>query len=370
MTAADYRVAVFDGPGEVVMRTLRRPDINEDELLLETTACGVCGSDLALFAGEKRTAVFPLVAGHEIVGRVIEIGEAAAIRRGLAVGDRVVLEESIPCGTCASCQDGRHRLCGNGRRFGGTALSQGGAHLGGYAELVLVPSRAMTHQVPATLGDDRATWFIPLSNGLSWLRSRAAIRPGERVVVMGPGQHGLGTALAAMELGAGQVIVCGLPGDEGRLELAERLGAQSVVIDGEGPWRDGVLQMTDGGADIVVDVTPRSTRAVRDAVALAAEGGRAVLAGVKRGRRADGLDIDAIVFGERSLLGVNARESWAVPAALQVLARGGPGHEVLSGPVLPLEDLQTALESLAGNHGPPPVHAVISPGDRRHTAEG
>lgn len=357
-----YRAAPFAAPGEVVMRSLARPRVGADEVLLETLACGVCGSDLALFAGEKGDATFPLVAGHEIVGRVVEIGDAAAARRQLAVGDRVVLEEAIPCGTCRACQDGRHRLCGNGRRFGGTPLDRGGAHLGGYAEAVLVPPTAITHRVPDGLDDERATWFIPISNGLSWLRSRAALRPGERVVVVGPGQHGLGTILAARELGARQVVVCGLPGDGTRLGLAEQLGASAVVVDDDGRWKDEILQLTDGGADVVVDVTPRSTQAVRDAVALADAGGRVVLAGVKRGRLVDGLDIDAIVFGERSLLGVNARESWAVPAALHLLARGGAAHDVLAGPVLPLDGLATALELLAGAHGPAPVHAVISPG--------
>lgn len=363
----DYRAATFAAPGKVAIRRLPRPQVRDDEVLLEVTACGVCGSDLALFAGEKQTAVFPLVAGHEIVGRVVEVGDRASALRGLVVGDRLVLEEAIPCGTCSLCQDGRHRLCGNGRRFGGTPLDDGGAHLGGYADLVLVPPNAIVHRVPENLDDERATWFIPVSNGLSWLRSRAGLRPGERVVVVGPGQHGLGTAIAAMELGAHQVIVCGLPDDGGRLELARQLGATPVVVDDLGRWSQDVRHMTNGGADVVVDVTPRSTQAVRDAVALTDTGGRVVLAGVKRGRQLDGLDIDAVVFGERSLLGVNARESWAVPAALRLLSRGGPGHEALAGPVVSLDQLETALDLLAGAHGRPPVHAVVSPGLRGDT---
>ncbi|MEO2108747.1 MAG: alcohol dehydrogenase catalytic domain-containing protein [Actinomycetota bacterium] len=369
-TTTDYRAALFTAPGEVVMRTQPRPDIGEGDVLIEVTACGVCGSDLALFGGEKEGAGFPLVAGHEIVGRVVEIGPSASVRRGLQVGDRVVLEEAIPCGTCAVCQDGRHRLCGRGRRFGGTPLSGGGAHLGGYAEMVLVPPNAVAHRVPEGLDDERATWFIPVSNGLSWLRSRAGLRPGERVVVIGPGQHGLGTALAAKELGAGQVIVCGLHSDRTRLELAERLGATSVTVDPDGRWREDVRHMTGGGADVVVDVTPRSAEVVRDAVSVSDMGGRVILAGVKRGRRLDGLDVDAMVLGERSMLGVNARESWAVPAALGLLSRGGPGHEVLTGPVLPLEGLRTALDLLAGTEGPPPVHAVISPLARSRDGAG
>ena len=89
-----------------------------------------------------------------------------------------------------------------------------------------------------------------------------------------------------------------------------------------------------------------------------------VLAGVKRGRQLDGIDVDALVFGERSLLGVNARESWAVPAALRLLSRGGPGHEALAGPVVSLDELETALGLLAGAHGRPPVHVVVRPGPR------
>ena len=93
---ANYRAATFAAPGEVLIRSLPRPQVSDDEVLLEVTACGVCGSDLALFAGEKQTAVFPLVAGHEIVGRVVEVGgRASALRAVLDEGGSRCQDEGV-----------------------------------------------------------------------------------------------------------------------------------------------------------------------------------------------------------------------------------------------------------------------------------
>ena len=356
------RAMIFVSKGVLRTDLIPLPSVAPDEAHLALEACGVCGSDLALFAGEKAGAPFPLVAGHEIIARVVAIGDEASRLRQLEVGDRVALEESIPCHSCTRCLSGRHRLCSNAQRYGGTSIENGGALLGGYADHILLPQRAVAHRVPDTLDAALGTLFIPLSNGLSWLSSRANLQPGESVLVLGPGQHGLATVAAARELGAGQIIVAGLASDAIRLEAATELGADVTVIADEESLLERVREVTGGrGVDIVLEATPHATSPVIDAIQACAAGGRVLLAGVKRGRLVNDLPVDQLLFSEISLLGVNARESWAIPAALRLLDAHPERFAALTGPSLELTELGTALELLVGASGPAPVHVSVHP---------
>src|SRR5512141_964114 len=106
----DVAAMVLTGPNTFESRRLARPTIAPDGALLEVELCGVCGTDLKYFSG-KLAPPYPLILGHEIVGRVAEIGPVAAARYGVDAGDRVILESSIPCWSCSYCRSGAYRLC-------------------------------------------------------------------------------------------------------------------------------------------------------------------------------------------------------------------------------------------------------------------
>lgn len=339
------------------------PETGETDGLLRVEASGVCGSDLALYRGEKPEVGFPLIPGHEIVAEVLALGPVAAHRRGLKPGDRVVLEEALPCGLCERCLNGRHRTCGRAQRYGGTRLDDGGELLGGYASHVRLPPRAVAHRVPNGLSADLATLFIPLSNGFSWVGATGQLRAGDTVVVMGPGQHGLACVLAARHLGAGTVVVVGRERDQPRFDAAVRLGADVTMnVDDEDPV-SAVMDLTAGrGADIVVDATPRATRPVVDAIQMAAVGGRVVLAGAKRGATVDGFPSDLLYKREITVAGVHARESWAIPVALEFMSADPTRVAPMTGPVYPLEDLEQAIQILMSEGAEPaPVHVSVAP---------
>src|SRR4051794_13417955 len=94
--ATDVAAMVLVGPNVLEPRRLARPTVAPDRALIRVELCGVCGTALKYFGG-KRAPPYPLILGHEIVGIVDEIGPVAAARYRIDVGDRVILESSIPC---------------------------------------------------------------------------------------------------------------------------------------------------------------------------------------------------------------------------------------------------------------------------------
>src|SRR5262245_21255635 len=97
------RAAVLSGPMQIELRTFPRPDIGADSALLCVEANGICGTDVHWRA---HPADVPRVLGHEVVGRLVEVGDRAAARWGVDAGDRVAVEAGISCGSCADCRSG------------------------------------------------------------------------------------------------------------------------------------------------------------------------------------------------------------------------------------------------------------------------
>src|SRR5207302_9947210 len=97
------------------LRERHVPDIDDDSELLRVEACGICGSDAEQYTGVLPVRL-PVVPGHEPLGVIERIGDRAAKRWGVDVGDRVAVESTIPCGHCPACHAGRYQVC---RRRGG-----------------------------------------------------------------------------------------------------------------------------------------------------------------------------------------------------------------------------------------------------------
>ena len=124
------------GPRRLELRELPLPDLDDDSALLRVEACGICGSDAEQYAGVL-PAPWPLVPGHEPLGIIERIGERAAKRWKVDVGDRVAVETLIPCGHCPACIAGRYQVCrGRGLMFahGYVPLGRPPALWGAYAD--------------------------------------------------------------------------------------------------------------------------------------------------------------------------------------------------------------------------------------------
>jgi threonine dehydrogenase-like Zn-dependent dehydrogenase len=352
--------AVLSAPRTIEVRQVTAGALPAVGAWLEVEACGVCGSDWSWYA--ERAIQAPFVPGHEMVGRIAaawgDHGNAA-----FQVGARVAIEEALPCWSCAVCRSGRHRLCPRSTRYGGTALTVAPGLWGGFAQYAYLAPRTSAHAVPESLEAALATLFVPISNGLSWLRAAGRLAPGESVVVIGAGQHGLACVAAARRGGAGTLMAVGRSGDRARLDAAVKLGADIVVDADREDWGDTVLKATGQlGADLLVDTAPGATDVLARAARCVAIGGRVVVAGLKGGA-SSAVPTDVLVRREIEVRGVAARESWAIDAALAWLAQDPALFGAFSSVTVGLAEVEQALLALGGESGGPrPVHAVVQPG--------
>lgn len=278
------RQVVFPGPGSIELTETAVPPTGPDDVLVRIRLVGVCATDLHLFAGHIGDP-FPLVPGHEFVGEVASIGEEAAARRGITVGDHVAVEMLLPCNSCARCREGRYNLCdaddmsrglSRGRQYGVNIPATVFPGLwGGYSEYLHVPAQAIVHRLPHSLPWETAVLVEPLAVACRTI-ARARLTPGESVVVIGPGPVGLLAAAAARAAGAGRIIVAGTRSS--RLELAQRFGADSTVNTRTADLLEATREELGGLADVVIE-TAGVPAAQEQAVRLARRGGRVVLAG-------------------------------------------------------------------------------------------
>src|SRR5215207_6142283 len=210
--------AVLVAPKQFEMRELELPQIPEDAGLLRLEACGICGSDIH---GSERLPDGPKVLGHENVGIVARIGKQAAERWKIQEGDRIALEEYIPCGACKWCRSDDFRFCeqtdiaGPGPRlwYGSTAMAIEPALWGGYSEYMYIHPNAVVHKMPTHVPSAHAAAFLPFANGVEWAYQYGGVGLGKSIVIQGPGQQGLACVIAAKEAGAASIIVTGLSRD-------------------------------------------------------------------------------------------------------------------------------------------------------------
>jgi alcohol dehydrogenase len=359
------RAAVLEAPRSLTVRTFEIPEIGDDDALLRVEACGLCGTDHEEYTGE----LFPgyaFVPGHESVGVIERIGDAAAERWHVRAGDRVAVEVFLSCGACAECRAGTYRRCvrhGLRDMYGFVPADRPPGLWGGYAEYQYLAPDSLVLPVPGGVDPVTATLFNPLGAGIRWGATLPGTAPGDVVAVLGPGVRGISVAVAAREAGAGFVLVTGVgPRDGERLALARRFGADLVVdVSVSDPVR-ALREAAGRLADVVVDVTAKAPAALAQAVALARPGGTVVLAGTRGSNDTPGFVPDLVVYKELRLLGALGVDAPAYRAALQLLARGGYGFAALPRRVAGLDEVAALLSAMAGEDAsPPPVHGVVVP---------
>jgi 2-desacetyl-2-hydroxyethyl bacteriochlorophyllide A dehydrogenase len=214
------RAFVVTGPGRCEVAEVENPRPSPGQVVVDVERAGVCGTDVEFFTGEmaylqQGHAAYPLRLGHEWCGTVSAVGDD--VDPGW-LGRRTTGDTMLGCGTCARCRDGRHHVCEDRREVGIR-----GGFPGALAGQVAVPVTAL-HPLPDDVDEVAGTLVEP---GGSALRSvwGAALRPGERVLVFGPGTIGLLAAMFALAHGA-HVHVLGL--DRRSLDFASELGVHGA----------------------------------------------------------------------------------------------------------------------------------------------
>lgn len=359
--------AVLTASRTIEMRDFPVPDPVDGGAVVQVEGTGICGSDWAPYVmGPVRDGGEPVILGHEIVGTVTKISGEGAARWGLAEGDRIVVEETIPCGHCELCRTGRYRMCDGlfrpgGMRYGMVPISRAPHLWGGFGDFMYVHPRSVVHRISASVPVDLAPLYIPLSNGIEWVQRLGGAHSGSHVVIMGPGQHGLGCVVGAKLSGASTVTVTGTSRDRLRFDAALALGATHVVNVEEEDVVARVGEITGGHyADVVVEVASGTSATIPQAIELAAMSGIVVLAGIKEFKPVDGIMTDKVVFKDLTIRGAYGHDFPSVATAVALINSGELPLEVFSTHQFGLDAVDDALRTLGGE-GEDAIHITVLP---------
>jgi threonine dehydrogenase-like Zn-dependent dehydrogenase len=339
------------------------PDIAPDAGILQIEAAGVCGSDWRSYQLDRPARIM----GHENVGRIYRIGPIAARRWNVKEGDRVALEEYLPCGHCDLCRSGEFRLCEQTEsrrpgalRYGSTPVSEPPGLWGGYSQFQYLHPASVLHKVPEELAPELAAMCLPIANGIQWTYLDARAGPGKTVLIQGPGQQGLACVLAAKAAGADCVIIAGLARDARRLEIAKALGADYAIDAGEYDLESRVREITKGkGADISID-TAGAGETLISATRLTRKNG-IVLFAAAPSETPDDFRISHLLDRRLTLRPCRGHSYEAVELALRTLAsRKYPLH-LMATHRFPLAEVDLAIRSVGGEGLAEAIHVTVLP---------
>ena len=253
------------GDKEVEIRDVPEPKMGPGQVMVEVKATGVCGSDVHMWRNMQSWEItLPLVLGHEFAGVIVDVGGDVT---GWEVGDRVAVETAAEvCDACVYCLSGNYNLCPN--RLGYGALADG-------SMTSYVAARPqILHRVPDNVPDEHAALTEPICVAYNALVEKTAMKPGDLVVIQGPGPIGIMALQIARIRGAGALVVLGTDADAKRMEVAAELGADYTLnIQRDDPVAL-IESLGDGfGADLVIDATGVS-KALQQSMELVRPNGR------------------------------------------------------------------------------------------------
>jgi len=325
-TETNTKAVVWYGSNRLVLEDVPKPVLKPGHVLVKVKACGVCGTDQAIFAGNGPPWTrYPIVPGHELSGVIEDIGSDVD---DFHVGDAVAVDNYLRCGTCWYCKNGHYFLCDHHSEIGMTIN-------GGLGEYALVPKTNVVG-IPSTLSVVDAVLTEPVATALRACRS-AGIRFENKVVVLGCGPLGVLIAQIAKLMGGAVILV-------GRGKRLQRIRGMNVGVTIDSSAEDWAARVNDeargGGVDVIFDVTG-SEKLLYSSVGLLKRLGRLVLLGVTWGKTGE-VPMDTIVLNEIRILGKVSGMGY-FEEAIQLLATKKIDPALVITHKFPLERFQEAI---------------------------
>ena len=255
----------FDEPWKVACVEVDKPEPKEGEALIRIVTAGICGSDIGAFRGTNGLVSYPRIIGHELAGVVESIPENN--KKGIKVGDRVVVDPYIYCGHCYPCRIGRTNCC--------TDLKVLGVHVdGGMAEYFTHPADLLV-KIPDDMTWEEAAMAEPLTISLHGVH-RGGFKEDEYCAIIGAGPIGLVAGMAAQAYG-GHAILLDLVQE--RLDFAKSLGIEHVINSGEEDAAAKIAEITNGEMAQQVMECSGANAAIRSTLDYVSNAGRITLTG-------------------------------------------------------------------------------------------
>ncbi len=327
--------------GSVEIRDFEKPVIGDDDVLLEVVNVGVCGSDLHQWTADQSWKVnYPVVLGHEFGGFIAETGNRVVDWKK---GDRVVSETAAVIDTNSPMsRRGLYQLDPSRKGFGYGVD-------GAMTRYVRVPSRCL-HRIPDHFAFEEACLTEPCCVAFNAVVENTRLKPGDRVIVLGPGTIGILCAAVARLCGA-EVAVVGLETDSHRLKIAKTYGCEAITGDAEG-W---AMQGDGLGADCIIDAAGTSMT-LGIAMELVRPGGHITKVGW--GTQPLGFSLDPLVQKNISLQG-SFSHNWPVwERVIALLSSGQLNVKPIIGGIWPITEWREAFEKM---HRGEVVKSVLKP---------
>ena len=331
-------------PEDYRLEEMPVPTVGPGEVLIAVEAVGICASDVKCWHGgghfwpsEAGLGYVepPAIAGHEFSGHVVALGEGAAERHHVALGDRIVAEQIVPCEQCRFCRDGQYWMCQRSWIFGFKQVLDGGM-----ARYCRLPRESRIHQVPASLSIEAAAYIEPLA--CAWHAvDRGNIQPGDTVVICGAGNIGLCMLQVAKAQLAGTGRLVALGTRPYRLDIARALGADVCIDVTRQDAVAEVLALTDGyGCDVYLE-TSGNPDGVTQGLGMTRKLGTFVEFSVF----SRSATVNWTVIGDTKELTIHGSHlgPYCYPAAIAALADGTVDVRQLVGATYPLDRFDEAM---------------------------
>jgi threonine dehydrogenase-like Zn-dependent dehydrogenase len=340
------QAVVCHGPGDYRVETLAVPQAGPGEALIRVEAVGICASDLKCFQGAAKFwgdasrpawAETEVVPGHEIAGRVVSLDAAARERWGITEGERVVVEQIVPCWHCRYCNEGNYHMCQVHDIYGFKRATNGGMQ-----EFMVITPGSLVHKIDGDIPAAHAAFAEPLSCALHAVE-RANITLSDVVVVAGCGPIGLGMIAGAAAKSPAQLIALDL--EPRKLELASRTGATLTIDIGKEDPVPRIMKLTGGyGADVYLEGTGHPS-AVIQGLTLLRKLGRFVEYSVFK----DEVSVDWTIISDDKELDVRGAHlgPYCWPAAIRFIEEGRLPLDDICTHQLPISEFARGLDLVA-----------------------
>ncbi|MBS4208117.1 alcohol dehydrogenase catalytic domain-containing protein [Bacillus sp. FJAT-50079] len=350
---------VAHGPKDYRLEERKKPKAGKEEVIVKIKACGICASDIKCMNGagmywgdefNPQWVKAPVIPGHEFFGEVVELGEGAAEKHGVQIGDWAIAEQILPCEKCRYCKSGQYWMCEVHDMFG----FQKDIADGGMAEYMKYPSNARVHKIPKSISLEAASMIEPLACGIHTVQ-RAKIDLEDTVVIAGAGPIGLFMVQVARLKTPKKLIVLDMKND--RLELAKKYGADVVINPGEDDAIKQVMDLTDGyGCDVYIEATGHPS-AVTQGLKMIRKLGRFVEFSVF----GEPTTADWSVIGDRKELDILGAHisPYTYPIAIDLLERGLVDVENIVTHSYPLSEFEEAFKVSA--RGEETIKVILKP---------
>jgi 2-desacetyl-2-hydroxyethyl bacteriochlorophyllide A dehydrogenase len=324
------KALVWKGPHDLKVEEVAKPLIGSDEALVEVIYNGICGTDMTIQKGGHPRAKAPLIPGHEIVGRIVEMKYR---RRRLRIGDRVAVRPLINCGTCLACRSGQSHVCRN-LRLPGIDFN------GGCAEYLKVPI-SILHRIPGNAKDEEVALVEPLAVAIHAVSRIHHPSKKSKILIQGAGPIGVLIGLMLRYQGHRRVAISDI--SQFRLGIAKRIGLHP--LDASDPnFKSNGQALAPEGFDILFEASGSKFSALNLTDLLRVQGTAAII-GVHS--EPVPVNLTQLAFKEITLIGSRVYTTKDFAKAIRLASTNRLGLRKLVTHILSLHDSPKGFDVMA-----------------------